>query len=149
MTSQTRIHTVTEIDKPIQQVFDYVTTPAHWPQWHPASLRVSGATDHSLQVGERVSETIRVAGRGDVAVWTVIEWQPPTRWVIEGQAKGGRATLGYRLTPRSGGTLFERELLYTVTHPVLRICDKVFMRYFMKIQSATALRRLKQRLEGG
>lgn len=51
--ADTRIHTSVLIRRPSAEVFDYVTTPANWPRWHPSSLAVSGATDHPLRVGVR------------------------------------------------------------------------------------------------
>lgn len=69
----TRIFTSTIIHRPIDLVFDYVTTPGNWPRWHPSSLAVTGATDHSLAVGEQLEETFRVAGRSGRVVWTVTE----------------------------------------------------------------------------
>lgn len=38
----TKIVTVTSIKRPNLVVFDYVTTPVHWPNWHPSSLSVRG-----------------------------------------------------------------------------------------------------------
>ena len=52
----TRIYTVVHIRQPPERVFEFVITPGHWPTWHPSSLRVSGATDHSLELGEQVTE---------------------------------------------------------------------------------------------
>ncbi len=49
----TLILTTVAIPRPIETVFDYVTTPATWPMWHPSSEGVRGAIDHSLQVGEQ------------------------------------------------------------------------------------------------
>ncbi|HYM70852.1 MAG TPA: SRPBCC family protein [bacterium] len=59
----TRIETTVLIQAPIERVFEFVTTPGHWPLWHPSSLGISGATDHSLAVGERTVEEFLVAGR--------------------------------------------------------------------------------------
>ena len=39
----TRVTTTTEISRPVEEVFDYLTTPGNWPRWHPSSLAVSGA----------------------------------------------------------------------------------------------------------
>ena len=61
----TRIVTVAQIQRPATVVFDYVTTPAHWPTWHPSSLGVSGAVDHSLDIGEQATEEFRVAAGAD------------------------------------------------------------------------------------
>ena len=85
----TRIHTAIHIRKPIAEVFMHVTTPCNWPHWHPASLAVSGATDHSLECGEQVTEDFQVGGRRARALWTVKECEAPRRWVIEGHTARG------------------------------------------------------------
>jgi hypothetical protein len=59
----TRIASTAVIYRPPDVVFDYVTTPGNWPDWHPSSLGVTGATDHPLEVGEQCTEHFRVAGR--------------------------------------------------------------------------------------
>ena len=59
----TRIVTAIEIRAPIERVFDYATTAANWPSWHPASQSVRGATDHSAAQGERITEQIQTGGR--------------------------------------------------------------------------------------
>jgi uncharacterized protein YndB with AHSA1/START domain len=59
----TRICKSIRIQTPVEEVFEYVTTPGNWPAWHPSSLGVDGATDHSLEPGEQVTEEYRVAGR--------------------------------------------------------------------------------------
>src|SRR5438034_205416 len=69
--TMTRIYTRISIQRPIEEVFAYVTTPANWPRWHPSSLGVRGAADHPLEVGEQVTEDFRVAGRCGEVVWTV------------------------------------------------------------------------------
>jgi uncharacterized protein YndB with AHSA1/START domain len=69
----TRILSTAYINQPVEMVFEYVTTPGNWPQWHPSSLGVEGATDHSLVVGETCVEAFKVAGRYGRARWTVIE----------------------------------------------------------------------------
>jgi uncharacterized protein YndB with AHSA1/START domain len=143
-----RIVTAIDIEAPIARAFDYATTPANWPSWHPASLAVSGATDHSAAPGERVIEEIRTGGRDWRAVWTVRERQPPHRWAIEGAAAGGgSATLTYRLTRAGARTRFERELVYCMPNLWLSILDRLFIRRRMAAESAEALRRLKLILE--
>src|SRR6266850_3974428 len=73
----TRICNSIQIRQPIEQVFDFITTPANWPQWHPASVSVGGSGDHSLHPGEAVTENISVAGhRGQVA-WLARERSAP------------------------------------------------------------------------
>ncbi len=144
----TLIYTAIQIRKPIEQIFDYVTTPGNWPQWHPSSLAVSGATDHSLEIGEQVTEEFRVAGRRGRVVWTVREREVPRRWAIEGQVVGGGGgTVAYTLTPNGDGTTFEREFIYATRGPLLALLDRLVLRRRVEAESAEALRRLKQVLE--
>ena len=77
-----RIAVTTSISRPIDKVFDYVATPANWPQWHPASRAVSGTADHSLLVGEEVTEDFIAGGREGSCVWRVIKREPPHLWAI-------------------------------------------------------------------
>jgi uncharacterized protein YndB with AHSA1/START domain len=101
---RTRIDTVVSIEQPDTIVFDYVTTPANWPRWHPSSLAVSGATDHPLGVGEQVTEEYRVAGRHGHVQWTVTARNRPRQWAIEGAIDGRKAgTVTYTLTKRRTG----------------------------------------------
>jgi uncharacterized protein YndB with AHSA1/START domain len=131
-----------------EAVFSYVTTPGHWPEWHPSSLGITGATDHSLLVGEEVMESFLVAGRHGRAHWIVREREEPRRWVIFGQVEGGgTGAITYTLTPHDGGTSFEREFTYEMNNPLLALLDRLILRSRIDAESAEALRRLKERLE--
>ncbi len=146
----TRIVNVATIARPIVAVFDYVTTPGHWPQWHPSSLAVSGATDHSLAIGEQVTERFRVARREGTVVWTVRERDAPRRWVIEGQivsAGGGSGTVAYTLTPVAKGTRFERVFTYPTSTLLIAALDVLVIRRRIHAESAEAVRRLTALLE--
>ena len=114
----TRICNSIQIRQPIEQVFDFITTPANWPQWHPASVSVGGNADHSLLPGEEVTENISVAGHRGQVTWLVRERSKPHRWIIDGTGKdGGRATITYTLTETSGWDEFRpRACLYDAEH---------------------------------
>ena len=145
----TRIYTTTEIQQPAERVFDYVTTPGHWPDWHPSSLGVSGSTDHSLEPGEQVTEQFLVAGNRGTVVWTVRERDCPRRWVIDGTIRGrdSGGTVAYQLTSRDGGTFFEREFTYPSPNLLFALLDRLIFRRRVQAESEEALRRLKQKLE--
>jgi uncharacterized protein YndB with AHSA1/START domain len=144
----TRINTVVEIRRPPEAVFDYVTTPAHWPQWHPSSLAVSGATDHPLQVGEQTLEDFEVAGHRGKALWTVTEREASRRWRIEATVEGRPAgSVSYTLSPSAEGTRFERELVYPSRNLLFAIINRLNVREQVELESAEALARLKERLE--
>lgn len=145
----TSIVSTAAIQRPIEAVYDYVTTPGNWPRWHPSSLAVSGATDHSLAVGEQVTEDYLVAGQRGTVVWTVTERQAPTRWVIEGTTSETRTrgVVAYTLTATPDGTNFERVFTYDL--PNVPLPDEMVREYARRVQdeSDEAVRRLKAALE--
>jgi uncharacterized protein YndB with AHSA1/START domain len=144
----TRIQSSAVIDRDPNQVFDYVTTPANWPKWHPSSLAVKGAVDHSLELGEQVTEDFLVAGRRGRAVWTVVERDAPDRWVIAGEVGGRRAgAVTYTLTSVGTGTRFDREFVYGSPNLLFSVLNRVSLRAQVERESAEAVGRLKQILE--
>lgn len=147
----TRIYTTIRVEEPAERLFEYVTTPGNWPEWHPSSLGVSGATDHSLGPGEKVAEEYSVAGRRGRVVWTVREREAPRRWVIDGEVdgRGGEGTITYTLTPSEGGTIFERDFVYAMPNALLALLDRLVLRRRVEAESEEALRQLKAAVEGG
>lgn len=144
----TRIVTIATIERPDTVVFDYVTTPAHWPVWHPSSLSVSGATDHPLIEGEQVTEEFRVAGRRGRVVWAVAERDRPRLWVIEGAIDGRPAgTVSYTLTQTVHGTRFEPEFTYRAPSLWFAIVNRLFLRARIQSESDEAVSQLKRVLE--
>jgi uncharacterized protein YndB with AHSA1/START domain len=145
--AMTRIVTTIRIRRPIAAVFEYVTTPANWPRWHPASLSVSGNVSHSLLIGEAVTEEFRAAGRRGRVTWRVARREAPHAWVIETWAEGGWATISYGLRTERGETVFTRELTYAMPNPWLALLDRLVLRRRMARESAIALQQLKAALE--
>lgn len=144
----TRIRKSIRIQTPVEDVFEYVTTPGNWPAWHPSSLGVDGATNHSLEPGEQVTEEYRMAGRRGRVVWTVREREAPRRWVIDGRVEGGGSgTITYTLTPHLEGTTFERDFVYAMPNPPLAVLDWLVFRRRVEAESTEALRRLRDVLK--
>ena len=148
LAGSTRIAFTTEIKRAPEDVFDYVTTPGNWPRWHPSSLGVSGATDHPLNVGEKVIEDFSVAGRKGRAIWTVTDKDRPKHWVIDGKVEGGgEGVITYTLTPLPEGTQFERVFVYKRPNLLFAALDALSLREQIEAESVEALRRLKFELE--
>ncbi|ASW01914.1 SRPBCC family protein [Paraburkholderia aromaticivorans] len=144
----TRIVTVASIQRPPTVVFDYVTTPAHWPDWHPSSLAVSGSVDHSLDLGEQVTEDFRVAGRRGRVVWTVAARERPDKWTIDGKIDSRPAgTVTYSLTSNGNGTRFQREFTYRAPSLWFAIFNWLVLRARIQSESDTAVSQLKRLLE--
>jgi uncharacterized protein YndB with AHSA1/START domain len=137
-----------EIAAPPERVFAYVTTPANWPRWHPASRAVRGIVDRTPAVGENVVETFEIAGRSGDATWTTIELDPPRRWIIVSGAPGGSyARLVYTLSPKDGGTAWERDLTYRGANLLFGILNMLQIRTVMESDSAKALANVKRQVE--
>ncbi|MGH2505449.1 MAG: SRPBCC family protein [Ktedonobacterales bacterium] len=144
----TEVRSVITINRPPTEVFDLVTTPGHWPDWHPSSLGVSGATDHSLVVDEEVTEEFLVAGRRGSLTWRVTQRDAPRSWAISGSLQGrGAGTVAYALTPEGMGTRFERVFTYEVKGLLFALVNRLAYHRRVVAESAEALRRLKRRLE--
>jgi uncharacterized protein YndB with AHSA1/START domain len=136
------------IRSPAQTVFDYVTTPRYWLIWHPSSLGLSGVTEHSLQVGEEVTEAFRVAGRKGSVTWRATLREPPWRFAMAGNVvAGGSGTITYVLADAAGATAFRREFNYTMPNAFAALLDRLFVRRRIAAESAAAVARLKHALE--
>lgn len=115
----TDTHKVT-IEKPIAMVFNYVTTPAWWPIYHPTSRKVEPFLTQSLQAGETTVETCILDPLGRIKF--VIHWEGTendgcTRFKMEGRAKqfgGAEGIITYNLREDKGATYFERVFEYEI-----------------------------------
>jgi hypothetical protein len=142
-----RIDTEIAIDRPPQQVFAYVSTPALWHTWHPATVEVREAPDRPLTTGETVLELIAVAGRRDQARWTVLSCTPPQHWEIGTDTESGVARIVYHVAPTAIGCRFHRTLEFRSKRWPWRSLDATLTRWILERQSSRALRQLKAVLE--
>ena len=116
------------IELPPQRVYDYVSTPAKWPEWHPSSLWLDSGADQPLGAGARFEEDVRVANRDGHLSWTVREARPPLLWIADAVARDGlRLSLRYDLEAVSGGTGFRRTLDYQMAGLWKRILDRLLL----------------------
>jgi len=142
-----RIETEIYIERTAAEVFDYVTTPALWHTWHPATVSVRDVPDRPLVAGETMRELIAVAGRRNEAVWTVLVCDAPRRWEIGTDTRAGTAHIVYRIAATSVGCRFQRTLDYRSKGWPWRTLDSSLTRWILERQSARALANLKTVLE--
>ena len=143
-----RIDCAANIGRLPADVFDFVTTPGHWPRWHPSSIKVTGKTDHSLDVGDECTEEYVVAGRHGVCVWKVLERDAPRTWKITASPQGeGSATITYTLSQAGDGTRFLRSMTYTMPNWFFGLLDSLLLRKRIQAESDEAVSRLKAVLE--
>lgn len=150
-TISSRVVHETLIARSPAQVYQFVTTPAHWPHWHPSSLAVYGNADHSLLLGEQVVEEFRVAGRRGDALWRVSEREQDRRWTIVGTIDGRRAgQVSYRVDADASDrtrTRFEREFVYFAPNLLFVLLDRLKIHALVEDESRRAVANLKRVME--
>lgn len=108
------------VPRRVEAVFDVATTVRHWPEWHPATVGVSGNIEKPAQLGDRITEHVRIAGREGSGTWTVTVCEPPHRLVLDAPGTGiGHLRIEYTLTPDGSGTRFVRELALPPLPPAI------------------------------
>ncbi|MGP6159764.1 MAG: SRPBCC family protein [Vulcanimicrobiaceae bacterium] len=142
------IRTVAIIRRRPEDVFAYATVPANWPRWHPSSLKVTGITERTLQVGESCHEEFVTAGKHGTCEWTARECVPGRRWVIETRTQREKSVvIAYNLDPLGDFTRYERFLSYRMASPFLVLLDLLVLRRRVRKESDEATLRLKAALE--
>lgn len=97
-------------DRPIDAVFDLVTTARYWTEWHPATRGIEGDVDHPARLGDHITEHVTIAGIEGTGTWTVVEHDPPRHLALETELAMGRLRISYQLTAVADGTRFQRDL---------------------------------------
>ncbi len=137
------------IASPLEPVFDYVSTPGRWPEWHPSSLRLEAGADRPLTAGESFEEDIRAGGRKTHLSWIVRECRRPELWVADARGENGiRLQLEYRLTAAAGGTRFVRTLSYELPNALYWLYNRLYGQRRIEQESVQSLRQLRDVMAG-
>lgn len=127
-------------------VYDYVTRPLRWKEWHPSSLDVQEVVDESLVAGRRFEEDVEAGGRRRHLQWMVEESRPGERWRASAYMDDGSTVrLTYEFTADSAGTRFTRTLEYVLAPVLLRWMNDLFLWKRVEKESQAALDRLRAR----
>ena len=101
------------IERPIEEVFEYVSTPENDPTWVSASIRNQRTSPGPMRVGMTTEEDVKIFGRTSRDTWEVTEYEPPT--VIAYRATSGLLCGGIvrlRCEPVEGGTRLTHSVEY-------------------------------------
>lgn len=139
------------IAAPVRAVFDYVTRPDLWHEWHPASTSAE-IPRAPLQAGDRFREIITVK-YPLVKIRRHTEYEvslsdADRSWEVRGESSLFLLTIRYDFKAENGGTLFQRTLTYRVKG-ALSYFEAILVRPKIRRQSKHALRNLKQKVESG
>ncbi|MGH8451992.1 SRPBCC family protein [Pseudomonas sp.] len=129
------------IKAPIDRVYDYVTQPDRWHEWHPTSLSADTGTTGSLPMGTRFTEVIDLLGIRVPMSYRVQIARRPSEFKTVFTSLAVDGSLHYFLLPHQGGTLFKRVLTYETELQLATLHDRMIE------LSTLALDQLKHRLE--
>jgi uncharacterized protein YndB with AHSA1/START domain len=110
------ITTTTEIARPAEEVFAYVTEPSTMPEWQQGCLRghMDGPT---TRVGSKCTTTRKIGGREREVTTEITEYDPPRRWADRGIDGPIRAIVAVTVEPLADGSRSQLtiELDFTAT----------------------------------
>jgi hypothetical protein len=144
------IHNEIEIASTARDLYNYVTQPWRWHEWHPNSR--SAKSEHSaLATGDEFSEQVEIrplwpslpAMKRTVA-YKVNQSVPFQTWEAEGQLKDGRIRIRYDFEEKGGVTFFSRRVDLDVTGMSRMLLPLLKLR--MEKLSMIALTNLKEKM---
>lgn len=129
------------IQAPIEVIYDYVTQPDRWHEWHPTSLSADTGTSGSLPAGTRFTEIIDLLGVRVPMSYRVQIARRPSEFKTVFTSLAVDGSIHYFLQPHRGGTLFRRVLTYQTELQLATLHARMIE------LSGIALDQLKHRLE--
>jgi uncharacterized protein YndB with AHSA1/START domain len=141
------ITTVTEIARPAEQVFAYVTDPRTMPEWQQGCLRgqMDGPT---TRVGSECTTVRRIGGREREVTTKIIEYDAPRRWADRGIDGPIRAMVAVTVEPLSDTSQSRLTIeLDFAGHGIGKLLVPLIVRRQAAREMPENIRRLKQRLE--
>ncbi|MDX1570589.1 MAG: SRPBCC family protein [Xanthomonadales bacterium] len=147
-TSETNI---IEIGCTPKALYEYVSQPWHWHEWHPSS-RSAGSEASKLEVGDTFTEVIELQPFSPLpfrmrrqTTYRVLVAEPEESWQVRGETRDGWLMIQYAFEPIEQGTRFTRTLTYEATGPTALLMP--FLKKRMAEKSRIALANLKRRME--
>lgn len=141
------ITSITEISRPAEDVFAYVTDPATMPEWQKGC--VSGHLDGPrTRVGSKCTTVRMIGGREREATTEITEYDPPHRWADRGIDGPVRATVAVTVEPLADESRSRVTIdLDFVGHGIGKLLVPLIVRRQAASEMPENMKRLKQQLE--
>ena len=133
------------IDRPVEDVFAYVTDLDNALNWLPAVTRLEQVTQGSVAVGTRYRETRQVGDREGRVEMEVTEYDPPRRYATAFDRGGYQSTYRYTFEAEGSGT--QARLVCVVTGRGLKRLTALLVVRAMKRFDGGQLASLKAAIE--
>ena len=145
------IHNEIEIEVSSRDLYNYVTQPWLWHEWHPASQSARAAHSY-LATGDEFTEVVEIQPLVPLfpsmtrnITYSVTESVPFHTWEAEGQIKDGLIRLRYDFEEKGGVTFFSRSMDLDATGFTRILLPLLKLR--MEKLSMIALTRLKEKMQ--
>ena len=101
-----RFEVTTVIDRPIEEVFDFLADGTNDPKFSPRVLEIAKTTDGPTGVGTVYASTVKDAGMKTKREFEITDFERPTkiRWAERSKNAITANEGGYDLAPENGGT---------------------------------------------
>lgn len=99
----------TFIDRPPQEVFDYMSDVTNFPEWQADTVSAEWLAEGPIGVGSKATSEARMMGIKMKADFEITNWDPPSSWGM----KGGIGPMTFenlnRFESQDGGTQMVQE----------------------------------------
>jgi uncharacterized protein YndB with AHSA1/START domain len=143
------ITTSTEVARPPDAVFAYVTDPTRFDQWQENVVggHMDGSAPHG--VGAKCVTTRRIGFAERPVTSEITHVDPPRAWAVRGVDGPIRATVDVTVRPVDGGRRSEVTIsLDFEGHGIGKLLVPLIVRRGARKEMPRNLRRLRERLEG-
>lgn len=141
------ITTSTEVARPPEEVFAYVTDPSTMHEWQQGC--VSGHMDApTTRVGSKCTTVRKIGGHEREVTTEITEYDPPRRWADQGLDGPIRAIVSVTVEPLADGSRSRLTIELDFTgHGIGKLLVPLVVRPQAARGMPENMRRLKQRLE--
>ena len=98
------------IDRPVAEVFAFVTDLSNEPAWHTDLLEARRVSEGPVGIGTRYEVRFKPFMGNSEGTEEVIGFEPNRLQVVRGEVGPMRPTVTYLVEPANGGTRFTRRL---------------------------------------
>jgi carbon monoxide dehydrogenase subunit G len=98
-----------DIDRPVHEVWEYLTDPERVPEWQSSAESSHQITDGPMGVGTHLRDERRFMGRRATSEVEVTEYEPERLFTLHGLSGPVRFTVRHRLSENGDGTRLDVE----------------------------------------
>ena len=143
-----QITTSIEVERPAEEVFDYVTDPSRFSEWQQGVVSGHMKSSGAPQVGDQCVTTRRIGRAERPSTAELIRFDPPHHWSVRGIDGPIRAMVDVTVESRSATRAHLTIALDFEGHGIGRLLVPLLVRREARKEMPVNVKTLKDRLEG-